>query len=455
MTMIRTIRYIATGIALAATMTVHAGEVLGVKGEKHSSFAFYVKDLRSGQVTFESDADRALVPASILKSVTSASALSLLGKDFRFATPVYFKGEVDKDSGKWSGRLTIKGVGDPTLDSENFDNNGGFCDSIVSGLKRLGVNKIIGDITVSADMTETGPVDQWEIDDVAWSYGAGLFGFNYRDNIFRLWPKSGKTVPEVPGLNVIKVADKSGTNLERGIYSDNLVVTSSRLGEAKYSVASTMPDPARVFVNELKNKLAAADIKFVQSKVKYGANADSVFVYQRLSPALDTVLRSLMERSDNMYAEGMLRALAPGKSRSAAIAVEKKFLDSLGVVTDFVTIRDGSGLARVDRVSARFMGEMLERMSAGANGETYRSLFPVAGVSGTMKNFMGDTRLKGRLAFKTGSMNGVQCYAGYVLDSDGAPTHVAVIMANSFFCTRPELRDAIKAFLLSQFDIED
>jgi D-alanyl-D-alanine carboxypeptidase/D-alanyl-D-alanine-endopeptidase (penicillin-binding protein 4) len=449
------LKHIAVALAAASMMTSHAADVLGVKGEQHSSFAFYVKDLRSGKVTFESDADRALVPASILKSVTSASALTLLGKDYRFVTPVYFKGDADWESGKWTGALTVVGVGDPTLDSENFDNNGGFCDSIVANLKRLGVKKISGSLDVVDNMTETGPVDQWEIDDVAWSYGAGLFGFNYCDNIFRLWPATGVTKPEVPGLNVIRISDTDGTNLERGIYSNNLVVTSNRLRDAKYSVASTMPDPASVFVAELKKKLADNDIKFVEAKHKRNSDMDSVGIYERTSPRLDTILRSLMERSDNMYAEGMLRALAPGKSRSAAIAVEKKLLDSLGITTDFVTIRDGSGLARVDRVSARFMGEMLEKMSAGANGDCYRWLFPVAGVSGTMKNFMGDTKLKGRLAFKTGSMNGVQCYAGYVLDRDGKPTHVAVIMANSFFCTRGELRDAIKTFLLNQFGVDD
>jgi D-alanyl-D-alanine carboxypeptidase/D-alanyl-D-alanine-endopeptidase (penicillin-binding protein 4) len=158
-----------------------------------------------------------------------------------------------------------------------------------------------------------------------------------------------------------------------------------------------------------------------------------------------------MKRSDNMYAEGVLRALASGKSRSSAIDVEKKYWKERGVETDFVTIRDGSGLARVDRLSPRFVGQILEKMIKSKLADRYLACFPVAGVSGTMRSFMADTKLKGRLAFKTGSMNGVQCYAGYVLDANNKPTHIVVIFANSFFCQRATLKQAISKFLVDKF----
>jgi D-alanyl-D-alanine carboxypeptidase/D-alanyl-D-alanine-endopeptidase (penicillin-binding protein 4) len=77
------------------------------------------------------------------------------------------------------------------------------------------------------------------------------------------------------------------------------------------------------------------------------------------------------------------------------------------------------------------------------------SLFPVAGKTGTVKSFMLNTRLSGKLVLKTGSMNGVQCYAGYKIDDNGKPTHVVVIMANSFFGTRADLRAAISNLLLN------
>ena len=115
-----------------------------------------------------------------------------------------------------------------------------------------------------------------------------------------------------------------------------------------------------------------------------------------------------------------------------------------------MTILDGSGLSRAIRVSPAFMGGMLRKMAAGADSRTYTSLFPRTGRQGTVKSFLKGTRLEGRLGLKTGSMNGVQCYAGYAFGTDGTPTHVVVVMANSFYCSRDALRTAIANMLLKK-----
>jgi D-alanyl-D-alanine carboxypeptidase/D-alanyl-D-alanine-endopeptidase (penicillin-binding protein 4) len=83
---------------------------------------------------------------------------------------------------------------------------------------------------------------------------------------------------------------------------------------------------------------------------------------------------------------------------------------------------------------------------------TYVSYFPRAGIDGTLKNFLKGSNLEGKIALKTGSLSGVQCYAGYKLDSDGTPTHTVVIMANNFFCKRAELRKEIENLLIKKFN---
>jgi D-alanyl-D-alanine carboxypeptidase/D-alanyl-D-alanine-endopeptidase (penicillin-binding protein 4) len=208
-----------------------------------------------------------------------------------------------------------------------------------------------------------------------------------------------------------------------------------------------MPHPADVFVCELTEKLKAAGIKLDESSS--ASSAEAVIVYKHTSPKLISILQSLMERSDNMFAEGTLRAVTKGKSRSEAIRTELGLWRSRGLETDYVTVRDGSGLSRVNRVSARFMGDMLAWMARSKMCKDYTSLFPIAGKTGTVKSFMLNTRLSGKLILKTGSMNGVQCYAGYKIDDSGKPTHVVVIMVNSFFCPRADLRTAISNFLLN------
>lgn len=438
--------YLSLIIGLITAMTASA-QVLGVMGEQSSSFGFYIKDLRADTVVFASEADRVLVPASITKSLTSATALLKLGADHRLVTPVQLTGAMSGD-GVWSGNIVVNSVGDPTIESRHLSDAGGFCDSIVAAVKRLGISKINGDIIVKNGMSEGGQIPQWEIDDVAWSYGAGLYSMNYRDNTFTIWPATKKTDPYIPDLNVKVYASNSGTDAIRGINSNNLIIEGANPSDKKWAMSSTMPDPTAVFKHALVSKLKANGV--VISGKKSSANGDAQTLYTHRSPRLSVILRSLMLRSDNMFAEGMLRATAPGQSRSAALKSELSLWKSKGLETDFVVLKDGSGLARADRFSPRFIGSMLEYMAKSNVADTYVNLFPVAGESGTLKSFMADTRLKGRLAMKTGSMNGVQTYAGYLLDDNGKPSHVVVVMCNSFFCSRAELREAISAFLLKQ-----
>lgn len=438
--------YVTLIYCLVAVVAASA-QVLGVKGEKSSSFGFYIKDLRADSVIFASNADQVLVPASITKSLTSATTLLKLGADYRFVTKTGLSGS-SHDNGVWHGNLVINAVGDPTIESEHIKEAGGFCDSIVNNIKRLNITKIDGDIIVLTSMSGQGQIPEWEIDDLAWAYGAGLYGLNFRDNTFTLWPATKKTEPYIPGLEVTVRKSAGGTNLIRGFDSNKLIVEGANPGDKNWAVTSTTPDPALVFKNVLESKLSDAGVTLTHNKAV--SNAISTTVYNHRSPKLTTILRSLMLRSDNMFAEAMLRAGAPGKSRSAAIKDELELWSSKGVPTDFVTLRDGSGLARADRFSPRFLGRMLEKMAKSDVASTYINLFPVAGKSGTMKSFMADTRLAGRLAMKTGSMNGVQCYAGYLLDTKGKPSHVVVVMCNSFFCSRAELRQAISTFLLKK-----
>ena len=62
-----------------------------------------------GRVLLAANADRQLVPASILKVLTALSALHYLGPDFRFQTDFYLDGD---------DNLIVRGSGDPLLVSE-------------------------------------------------------------------------------------------------------------------------------------------------------------------------------------------------------------------------------------------------------------------------------------------------------------------------------------------------
>ncbi len=426
-----------------------AQDLLGIEGEEATSIGVFIKDITTGEVLYDFNSETALTPASVMKAVTSATALSLLGEDFRFETTVGLRGAKDA-AGVWRGDVVVCSSGDPTIDSENFKTGRSFCDSICAAILRRGIKTIDGRIVVEQTMKDAGPVTRWEIEDVAWPYGAGHFGFNYRDNVCTVYPLTGETRPHVPGFEIKVIGGAESNDLVRGVGSDKLTVYTRNTNNKKWSVATTVPDPAAVFIHKLTEMLSRNGVKITGQRNK-SATSDGTVIYTHRSPAAVDMLRSLMVRSDNLFAEGMLRALAPSGDRDAAIKREKELWRNRGVDPSYAIIFDGSGLTRGNRLQPRFLADVLEWMAESPKAGTYVSLFPKAGMDGTLSSFLSHSDLKGKLALKTGSMNAVQCYAGYKLDDNGAPTHIVVVMVNGFFCKRSELKKSVEQLMIDTF----
>lgn len=435
--------------ASLAFVSASAQDLLGIDGEEATSIGVYIKDLQTSEVLYDYNSEIALTPASVMKALTSATALSVLGEDFRFTTPVELRGAM-AGKGVWRGDLVIRSAADPTIESEHFRSKLGFCDSICAGLRRMGVKTIEGKIVVEQTLYEAGPIAQWEIEDVAWPYGAGLFGFNYRDNTCSVYPLTGETKPYVPGLEVKVVESRDGNDLLRGVGSDRLTVFARNMTNKKWSIATTVPDPSAVFTSQLLNSLRHCGIEVGDNALKL-VSPESRTVYTHRSPVASEIMRSLMVRSDNLFAEGMLRAIAPDDSRDKAVKREKELWSNRGVDSKYSLIFDGSGLTRGNRLQPRFIAEVLQWMAESPKAKTYVGLFPRAGIDGTLGSFLVKSPLKGKIALKTGSMNAVQCYAGYKLDDNGDPTHIIVIMVNGFFCKRSELKKSIEQLLIDTF----
>lgn len=436
------------GLTIASAAMLYADEVLGIDGEESTSVGIYIKDIQSGEVLLDHNSQLALTPASVMKCITTASALSVGGADRCFTTPVTLRGGRG-EAGRWNGDLVVTASADPTLESSYFKANLGFCDSIVANLKKKRITSISGNIVVRQSLKDAGPIPQWEIEDVAWPYGCGLFGFNWRDNIALLYPNTGKTKPQVPGLEVKVIKIDGRSDLVRGVNSNRLTACTANTKNLKWALNVSVPDPAAVFTSELKAALKAAGIT-VGSK-STAPTGQMTPLYTHRSPSYGEIMHSLMVRSDNLFAEGMLRAIEPAASRRNAIKREEELWATRGVNPRYTIINDGSGLTRANRLSAHFIGDILEWMACSPMSATYTSFFPRAGKDGTMRGFLAKSKLKGLIALKTGSVSSVQCYAGYKLDVKGKPTHVVVILVNGFFCPRREVREACENLLTKTF----
>lgn len=408
----------------------------------------YIEDLATGDVLVDINGLQPFVPASITKAVTSASAMTEMAPEFRFTTDVELRGSVEDTV--LEGDIVVKVVGDPTLDSQYFPREAGIADSIAAHVAAMGIRRITGTVVIDRGEFVDEPTPAgWMEEDLAWPYGAGHHSSTYRDNKFVLTMPGARVVPEIPGLKVSHTPAKGSLKVKKRRDSSTIFTkgTPKRKGE---SVTLANPRPDALLVADIRRRLNQKGISAGDNPASKDGD-EAMALYSHRSPELKEILKSLMFRSDNTMAEGVLRALCPGKTRDEALEHEMLMWELRDIDTELINLEDGSGLSRGDRLTPYFMADVLAWMAGHYRAYEYAALFPKAGYDGTMKGFMGDTPLAGRLALKTGSMKGVQTYAGYLLADDGLPSHVVVVMVNKFTCGRGKVKSEIEKLLLRTF----
>ena len=138
------IKIISIIALLGLALAVSAQCPLRIKGGDAVSVGLYIAPVdRTAMPVVEHDSGRLLTPASIMKSLTMATALELLGPDFRWNTRVMAHGNLSHD-GTLNGDIVIIGSGDPTLESRHFKEHPSFVASLVNAVKAHGIKTIRG-----------------------------------------------------------------------------------------------------------------------------------------------------------------------------------------------------------------------------------------------------------------------------------------------------------------------
>lgn len=444
-------RYLFILILLSFSLVSYAvvrSNPLNFPGANKAQIGIYIEDIATGEVLYDVNGLLPLTPASITKALTSASILTLRDTSERFSTNVYVHGDIN--AGVLRGNVVVHCVGDPTIESSHFDNTTGFADSIANAVVSLGIETIEGTVIIDeSDVPYDIEPRGWDDEDIVWPYGAGHYGANYKDNKFVLSYPSKKTVPFVPELSFSHIPANRSLTIERE-RGTKLIKTKGTPKKGGESITISMPDPAAVMRNDIIEALKKRNV-VIDNKLKSpkGDKKNTIYSYQ--SPALGDILKSLMFRSDNMMAESMLRFISPGKTRADAIRTEMNMWELRDIDTDDIILEDGSGLSRNDRLTAYFLADVFAWMASHVKAREYADIFPKAGKDGTLKNFLKETPLEGRIALKTGSMKHVQCYAGYLLGEDDLPSHVIIFMINNFNCGRASIVSEVENLLLKTF----
>ena len=443
---------------------------------RHSSVGICILNIDSAKVIADHAADQSDITASTMKTVTSATALETIGKDFTFSTRLYAVGEIDKH-GMLNGDILIKGGGDPTLGSKYFASQPSFADTIAAVVKKAGISKIKGRIIVDGTAIPFPPVSQvWMNEDLAYSYGAGCFGLCFADNVMNVsFDRSGE---EVAGIRITPDFPQLHVNSHVQLFNDGEELPTDELTalmdyetpaitlwgaahrrDKRYSYTYANPAPHLLLQDSVLRTLRYADIKVKDAKTRNDEHADTMLLLDYRSPKLSEIIASLLYRSDNMFTEMVLRAIAANAGKAATaengIDVVYNLWNGKGLDTSGLFMKDGCGLARNGKSSARFLCEMLAQTYRDRDiiGIDYSTLFPVAGVNGTVKSLLAGTELQGSVALKSGSMGEVQCFAGYYPAQN--PKYAVTILVNSFNGPRSELRKNIEKFFINAFSEVD
>jgi len=392
-------------------------------------------DIRTveGKVLASHNQQLAFNPASVMKLVTTAAALDLLGPDYRWITRVYAQGPLVADV--LNGDLIIQGSGDPRLAHEDLAR-------LLRRLRSLGVREIQGDLVLDRSLFQT------TLDDAAAFDGLPYRAYNALPDALlldakaislRFFPdaqtQSVRVAMEPPMVDFlieppkldtepcINWREKLGTVVDpssvhfSGTYSVDcgervLVLHAHTLSHARYFDA--------VF-RQLWRELGGSIVGVMREEKKLDSARE---LLQWESPTLAQIIRDINKHSNNVMARQLLISLATLPTSTAVTpevgaAQAKAWLDTLGVNSESVVIENGAGLSRKERLSANALSKVLYHAWHSPYMPEFIASLPIVGVDGTMIRTLKNSAVKARAHIKTGSLNDVASIAGYVKAKSG------------------------------------
>jgi D-alanyl-D-alanine carboxypeptidase/D-alanyl-D-alanine-endopeptidase (penicillin-binding protein 4) len=336
---------------------------LAAPGVSRSLTGAIVVDLTTGFVVYQRNEDESLQPASTEKLAVSFVALSELGPNYRTETQVLGEGVLR--GGVWDGDVFLKGFGDPGLDGRDLAR-------LARQVRALGIRRVTGSVVGDEsyfDRRRTAP--------------------GWKPSFYRT---------ESPPLSALVV--------DRAVDGDRVVER-----------------PALAAARAFDRALERAGVN-VARRPGVGVPDDplAVAVLGRVASAkLAAMVEDMNTESDNFTAETVLKLLAAeetglGTSARGAVIV-RRVLREHDVPLGGMRIVDGSGLSRLDRLTAISLVELLSAARDDpAIARAFLDSLAVAGVSGTLQDRMETGPARGAVRAKTGTTSAASALAGFAGD---------------------------------------
>ena len=431
--------------AVAAPVPATVASRLHEVGIPLDNAAIVVQEIGAAQPLVARGADTPMNPASVMKLVTTFVALEALGPAFTWKTEAWLDGTLS--DGTLTGNLVLKGGGDPKITLESFW-------LLIRDLRQRGLRDIKGDLVLDHSLFGSSAQDAGRFDDQplrAYNVGTDALLVNFKAVRFVIAAdQDSRTVtvradPPLPGL-----ALRNGLRLVNGECGDwKTTVKPTFVNGPDHAEAAFSGSYARGcgeqswtlsfmshsgYTGNLFRLLWQESGGTLSGQVRDGLFGSGAKLFATLtSPQLSEIVRDINKYSNNVMARQLFLTLdaqangAPASAERAAGTV-KSLLAKRGLDFPELSIENGAGLSRSDRITAAHLTQLLQGAFASAVMPELMSSLPLTAVDGTMKKRLLGSTAAGQSHIKTGTLEGVRSLAGFVLDPKGRRWSVVAIV---------------------------
>lgn len=447
-------RIVAVVVLLLASVPAVAADPLAKKLEavmdgpefKRSHWGVLVIDAKTGDTVYERNADKLFVLASCSKLFSTAAVLAEFGSGFRFETPVFVRGEVQK--GVLRGDLILRASGDPSFGGRNTKEEGKLAYTDVDhSYANTGTATLPADtdpLTAFTELAEqvkaagvTEVAGEVLVDDRLFARtrtsGSGpdvLSPMTVNDNVVDVLitpgAKAGEPAKVTCRPQSVLVSVDAEVSTGEAIAPAGVML--SQVGPGQFTVRGSVPANGKVVVRALPiddptgfargvfiEALRKGGVKVAAAVVRPGnAPLPSAAEYGQLPTAgvftsapMGELLKVTLKTSNNLYATALpcLLAAKHGKlTQEDGLKTQRRQMKSLGVDLDAVSLVSGAGGNGNDLASPRATVQLLQGLRKRDDWATFRGWLPTMGEDGTLSKVVDkESPAYGKVSAKTGT----------------------------------------------------
>lgn len=412
----------------------------------HDKTAVRITDVATGETLYDLNGSSPLLPASVMKLVTTATALNYLGVNYKFKTDVLYSGK--RERGVIKGDLIIRGGGDPKLTPE-------VVWLIADEVRRQGIREVTGNLVLDTSFFDDHtipPARHGRRTQRPYDAPIGALSVNFNTIAVHVYPGEAVGAPVIaevePRSDYFRVINDAVTRSRvkrpvsalrvNGDGKVNIKITGAmRPDDAPGIIYINIDDPTMFAGETFRAFLKNAGVNVAGGIVKGVTPTTARLIHAHQSEPISVILRELNRFSNNFIAEQVIKTVgaetmgAPGTHEKGLSMVEK-FLNESGIDTTGAVFADGSGLSKENRVSAKMLTDLLLLMSKRFDiGPDFVASPGIMGVDGSVRKRLKTSPAKSQARAKTGTLNGVSSLSGYVSGRDGKLFAFAILQNNN------------------------